>query len=114
MVIEEVTPSAGKAFRSAKLERVGFELWSPFRICKLQIPQCQFPGGSFDGIVDIIGGKPPRGFAPGTNVQDALMSLNPADLIIEPPGADQDFKVQGIRLTVPIALGCPSGTSPVK
>jgi RHS repeat-associated protein len=74
----------------------------------------QFPsvGASFQGIVETIGGRQlPRGFPPGTNVQDALMQLNPGKLILELPGASKDYGVTGVTLNVPSAVGCPTGTS---
>jgi hypothetical protein len=42
--------------------------------------------GSFSGIRDVIGGKPPKGME-GMNVRDALKKLNPGKLIVELPGA---------------------------
>ncbi|MGH9583949.1 MAG: RHS repeat-associated core domain-containing protein, partial [Bryobacteraceae bacterium] len=46
---------------------------------------------SFTGIVDVMGGAPPAGFPPNSNVQTDLMQLNPGKLILELPGAPRDF-----------------------
>jgi RHS repeat-associated protein len=70
-----------------------------------------FPGGSFTGVVDTIGGASPQ---PGVPVQDALMNLNPGRLIIELPGATEDQGVQDVTLTIPATMACPAGTTEVK
>jgi RHS repeat-associated protein len=62
---------------------------------------------SFQGLVDIVGGTPPPGF---TIVQTGLMTLNPGKLIVELPGASQDYGVTAVTLTVPSGVGCPAGT----
>jgi RHS repeat-associated protein len=69
------------------------------------------PTVSFQGVVDIVGGTPPSGY---TNVQTGLMALNPGKLIIELPGASQDYGVMAVTLTVPTAVGCPTGTVQVR
>jgi RHS repeat-associated protein len=71
-----------------------------------------FPGVnySFQGVVDIIGGAPPRGFPPDSNVQADLMQLNPGKLILELPGAPRDFGTTAVTITAPGAVGCPAGT----
>lgn len=75
-----------------------------------------FPGtgASFQGIVDIVGGEPPRGVPAGTNVQQALMAMYPGQLIIELPGASRDLGVNNVSLSVPPSIGCPAGTSGVR
>jgi hypothetical protein len=65
---------------------------------------------SFTGIVDVMGGAPPPGFPPGSNVQTDLMQLNPGKLILELPGAPQDFGTTAVTITAPSAVGCPAGT----
>ncbi|MGH9434138.1 MAG: hypothetical protein ACRD3T_21630, partial [Terriglobia bacterium] len=67
-------------------------------------------GASFHGIVDVIGGPPPSGFA---NVRVFLMSRYPGDLILELPGAPKDYGVTNVIVTAPTALGCPAGTTEV-
>jgi len=62
---------------------------------------------SFVGVVDIVGGTPPPGF---TNVQTALMTLYPGQLIIELPGAPKDYGVTAVIIAVPTVVGCPKGT----
>ena len=62
---------------------------------------------SFQGVVDIVGGTPPPGY---TNVQTGLMALYPGNLIVELPGASQDYGVTAVTLTVPNGVGCPAGT----
>lgn len=69
---------------------------------------------SFQGVVDIIGGGPPPGFPANSNVQTDLMQLNPGKLILELPGAPQDFKTTGVTITAPSAVGCPAGTVQVQ
>jgi hypothetical protein len=61
----------------------------------------------FNGISDIVGGKSP---IPGMTAGEALMNLYPGDLIIELPSG-QDLGVVPIKLTIPAALQCPSGTT---
>ena len=68
---------------------------------------------SFQGVVDVIGGAPPPGFPPNSNVQTDLMSLNPGNLILELPGAPKDYGVTAVTLTIPAALNCPTGTTQV-
>jgi hypothetical protein len=65
---------------------------------------------SFTGVVDVMGGAPPAGFPPGSNVQTDLMQLNPGRVILELPGAPQDFGTTGVTITAPSAVGCPAGT----
>ena len=62
---------------------------------------------SFQGVAEIVGGTPPRGY---TNVQTGLMALYPGNLIVELPGASQDYGVTPVTLTVPNGVGCPAGT----
>jgi len=61
-------------------------------------------GVSFQGVVDIIGSTAIA------NVQQYLMSLYPGLLILELPGAKQDYGVTDVTLQVPQAVGCPEGT----
>ncbi|MGH9326726.1 MAG: hypothetical protein ACRD2B_08600 [Terriglobia bacterium] len=65
---------------------------------------------SFTGIVDVMGGAPPPGFPPGSNVQTDLMQLNPGKLILELPGSSQDFGTTAVTIATPSAVGCPAGT----
>ncbi len=65
---------------------------------------------SFTGIVDVMGGAPPTGFPANSNVQTDLMQLNPGKLILELPGAPQDFETTAVTITAPSAVGCPAGT----
>lgn len=65
---------------------------------------------SFTGIVDVMGGAPPPGFPANSNVQTDLMQLNPGKLILELPGAPQDFGTTAVTITAPSAVGCPAGT----
>ena len=65
---------------------------------------------SFQGVVEVIGGAPPRGFPPNSNVQVDLMQLNPGKLILELPGAPRDFGTTAVTITTPGAVGCPAGT----
>ena len=48
------------------------------------------PGASFNGVVDVVGGAPPAGFPPDSNVRDDLVAKYPGQLIIELPGASKD------------------------
>jgi RHS repeat-associated protein len=62
---------------------------------------------SFNGVTDVIGGQSP---IPGTNVRDALQTLNPGDLILELPSASNDLGTVPVTLTIPASLPCPAGT----
>lgn len=62
---------------------------------------------SFQGAVDVIGSTTVP------NVQAFLMSKNPGDLILELPGASQDYGVTAATLTIPSAMNCPAGTTQV-
>ena len=64
----------------------------------------------FNGISDIVGGASP---IPGMSAGDALMSLNPGDLIIELPSG-KDLGVVPIVLTIPATMKCPPGTTEVQ
>jgi hypothetical protein len=66
---------------------------------------------SFQSVVDIVGGAPPPGFPANSNVQEDLMNMNPGLLIVELPGASQDYGITPVILTVPMGVGCPTGTS---
>jgi RHS repeat-associated protein len=59
---------------------------------------------SFRGLVDTIGSTDIP------NVQSYLMNKNPEKLIIELPGASQDYGVTNVTVIVPSALACPAGT----
>ena len=59
---------------------------------------------SFQGLVDTIGSTTIP------NVQSYLMNKFPGDLIVELPGATQDYGVTAVTVTAPSALGCPAGT----
>lgn len=59
---------------------------------------------SFQGLVDTIGSTTIP------HVQTYLMNKFPGDLIIELPGATQDYGVTAVTVTAPSALGCPAGT----
>jgi RHS repeat-associated protein len=59
---------------------------------------------SFQGLVDTIGSTTIP------HVQTYLMNKFFGDLIIELPGATQDYGVTTVTATVPSALGCPAGT----
>jgi RHS repeat-associated protein len=64
-------------------------------------------GQSFRGITDVIGGESP---IPGTNVRDALQTLNPGLLILELVSLQNDPGVVNVALTVPAGFPCPAGT----
>ncbi len=61
----------------------------------------------FDNVADVIGGDTP---IPGMNVRDAMRHLHPDTLILELPGGDEDLGIVPIKLSIPCALNCPSGT----
>lgn len=65
---------------------------------------------SFQGVVDVIGGKPPAGFLADSIVQTDLMSLNPGKLILELPGASRDYGVTTVIVTIPSDMNCPART----
>lgn len=62
-------------------------------------------GVSFQGVVDTIGSTTVP------NVQGFLMNKYPGQLILELPGASQDYGVTGVQLTMPGAMSCPRGTT---
>src|SRR6185437_5930137 len=61
----------------------------------------------FSGVTEVIGGTSP---IPGMNVRDALMQMNPGDLILELPSATKDMGVVPITLNLPDGSTCPQGT----
>jgi hypothetical protein len=63
------------------------------------------PGVSFQGVVDTIGSTTVP------NVQGTLMNRYPGDLILELPGASQDYGVTNVQLTIPAGMNCPAGTT---
>ena len=67
-----------------------------------------FPGTkvSFQGVVDTIGSTSVP------NVQSFLMNRYAGDLILELPGGG-DLNVTAVKLTIPAAMNCPSGTTEV-
>ena len=109
-------PSVGNILVTAQGAAVSQRQWGGKGHLRPYLNQISgtFPNSSFTGVVDIIGGPPPQGFAPNSNVQTDLIQLNRGKLILELPGAPKDLGVVNVTLTVPSALGCPSGTSPVK
>src|SRR5579875_1349592 len=62
---------------------------------------------SFNSVSDVIGGKPPSGYA---NVRGYLQHTFPGELILELPSAPKDYGTQPVRLTIPANLPCPTGT----
>ena len=67
----------------------------------------------FEGVSDIIGGAPPTGFRPNSNVQADLMMLYPGHLILELPGARHDYGITTVVLRIPTTLSCPVGTKEI-
>jgi hypothetical protein len=67
----------------------------------------------FEGVSDIIGGAPPAGFRPNSNVQADLMMLYPGHLILELPGAPHDYGITTVVLRIPTTLSCPVGTTEI-
>jgi hypothetical protein len=73
--------------------------------------------GALPPYIGVISGTVPkvgasfRGFA---DVQTGLMALNPGLLIIEQPGAPVDYGVTEANLSVPQAVGYPTGTGKMK
>jgi hypothetical protein len=67
----------------------------------------------FQGASDIIGGAPPTGFRPNSNVQADLMMLYRDHLILELPGAPYDYGITTVVLTIPTSLSCPVGTTEI-
>lgn len=61
----------------------------------------------FQGLVDTIGSTDIP------NVQSYLINKNPGKLIIELPGASQDYGITNVTVTVPSTLPCPAGTAEV-
>ena len=68
----------------------------------------------FEGVSDIIGGAPPAGFPPNSNVQADLMTLYRGHLILELPGAPYDYGITTVVLTIPASLSCPVGTTEIE
>lgn len=66
-------------------------------------------GASFQGIVDVIGGKPPKGFPPNSNTGQDLMQIYPNQVIIELPGAPKDYGTAPAPGTIRMPSGaqCP-------
>ncbi len=64
----------------------------------------------FNGVTDVIGGKPPISTM---NVRDALRTLYPGRFLIELPSATRDLGITDIELTIPTNLSCPEGTNDV-
>jgi hypothetical protein len=62
-------------------------------------------GVSFQGVVDTIGSTTVP------NVQSFLMNTYPGQLILELPGASQDYGTTGVQLSIPGAMSCPAGTT---
>jgi hypothetical protein len=63
----------------------------------------------FSGVTDVMGGKSP---IPGMNVRAALQQLFPGQLLLEIPGAADQGSNATVDMTVPLPMGCPTGTSP--
>jgi hypothetical protein len=68
----------------------------------------------FRGVSDIIGGAPPAGFRANSNVQKDLMMLYRDHLILELPGAPNDFGITLVVLKIPTSLSCPVGTAEIE
>ena len=64
----------------------------------------------FNGVTDVIGGKPPKGYPPHSNVRDDLRNEYPGQLLIELPSVNVDPGTVPIYLNVPDSCPCPQGT----